>query len=224
MVWEVFRGSAEPSLDTMVGYVAQMLGDARHVFDAAMGALLGGALPDAIKDDIFATDRRINALEQEIRRELVVHTSVHGTADITSVLIVLMASRKVERIGDNAKNLYDLAATGIDLSHAPDADELRAARDEVSKMMGRSAELFRTEDEPGGIAFLERSWELQRIYDDKMMSYVRTDAPGYEAVPRALFYRYLKRIVANLEGVVSAVVQPLDMIDYGPTGEEESET
>jgi phosphate uptake regulator len=217
MIWDALRGGASAThLDTMVGHIAEMLGHARHVFDEAMSALLAGAEPEAVKDDIFGTDRRINALEREVRRELVVHLSVHGTAQLTSVLVILMVSRKVERIGDNAKNIYDLASYDVDMSRAEDAAELRAARDEVSEMMFQAAEIFRSEDVQRGQAFLERSWELQQLYDDKVHEFVRWDGSARHAVPRALLYRYLKRIVANLEGVVAGVVQPLDLIDYSP--------
>ncbi len=225
MIWDAFRaGTAGPGLETMIGHVAEMLGHARHVFDEAMSALVAGATPEALADDIFGTDRRINELEREVRRELVVHISVHGTTDITSVLVVLMVSRKVERIGDNAKNIYDLATYDVDLSHAEDAAELRAARDEVSEMMWAAAEIFRSEDTQRGQAFLDRARELQRIYDDVVADLVRSQTSAQHAVPRALLYRYLKRIVANLEGVVAGVVQPLDLIDYAPDGSEASET
>jgi hypothetical protein len=43
---------------------------------------------------------------------------------------------------------------------------------------------------------------------------VTTDQPGHEAVPRALLFRYYKRIVAHLMNLLSAVVMPLDRLDY----------
>jgi phosphate transport system protein len=225
VIWDALRGGASgPGLDTMIGHVSEMLGHARHVFDEAMSALLAGASPEALADDVFGTDRRINELEREVRRELIVHISVHGTTDISALLVVLMVSRKVERIGDNAKNIYDLATYDVDLSEADDAEQLRAARDEVSGMMQAANEIFRTEDVERGQAFLERARELQRIYDDLVADLVRHPGSAQHAVPRALLYRYLKRIVANLEGVVAGVVQPLDLIDYSPDGIEESET
>lgn len=225
MIWQAFRsGASGPGLENMVGHVAEMLGHARHIFDEAMSALLAGASPDALADDIFGTDRRINELEREVRRELIVHVSVHGTADITAALVVLMVSRKVERIGDNAKNIYDLATYDVDLSQAEDAPQLREDRDEVSQMMWTAAEVFRHEDADRGQAFLDRSRQLQRIYDDRVADLVRSAGRADHAVPRALLYRYLKRIVANLEGVVAGVVQPLEMIDYEPDGGEASET
>ncbi len=61
MIWDAFRaGNAGPGLETMIGHVAEMLGHARHIFDEAMSALLAGAEPSALADDIFGTDRRIN--------------------------------------------------------------------------------------------------------------------------------------------------------------------
>ncbi len=224
MVWEVFRKSDGPSLENMVGHVSQMLGDARHVFDAACSSLLAGADASALVDDVRETDRRINAAEQEIRRELIVHTSVHGTSDITGVMVVLMVSRKVERIGDNAKNILDLALDGVDLSDAEDVAVLRERCKAISQMMADAAEMFRGERHDQAEGYVERTREAQRIYDNLVTELVRTDSPGKYAVPRALLYRYLKRIVANLEGVVSSVVQPLDMIDYNPDGSELSET
>ncbi len=224
MAWEVFRRHSGPSLENMVGHVSQMLGDARHVYDAALTALLAGADPQALADDVHETDRRINAAEQAIRRELIVHAGVHGTTDITGVMIVLMVSRKVERIGDNAKNILDLALEGVNLSNDEDIDAVRQRCGEISSMMAEAAELFRAEDVTNAEEFVDRTREAQREYDDLVNELVHSDQPGAYAVPRALLYRYLKRIVANLEGVVSSVVQPLDMIDYAPDGSEASET
>lgn len=38
--------------------------------------------------------------------------------------------------------------------------------------------------------------------------------PGYEVVSVAIYYRYLKRIVANLRGIVGVAIDPLPHIDY----------
>lgn len=224
MVWEVFRKSQGPSLENMIGHVAQMLGDARHVFDVATSSLLAGADAAALADDVHDTDRRINAAEQEIRRELIVHAGVHGTSDITGVMVVLMVSRKVERIGDNAKNIHDLAVEGVTFVHDDDIDVLRRQCLEISQMMTTAAELFRGENPHQAEAFVEKTRLAQREYDQHVTDLVHTERSGAYAVPRALLYRYLKRVVANLEGVVSSVTQTLDMIDYAPDGDEASET
>ena len=38
--------------------------------------------------------------------------------------------------------------------------------------------------------------------------------PAVVAVPRALLYRFLKRVTAHSLNVVSAVVMPVDRLDY----------
>ena len=56
-------------------------------------------------------------------------------------------------------------------------------------------------------------------HQTKIHDLVHTDRPGREAVPRAIYYRYLKRIVANLMGVVSTASEPLPHIDYLDDGQ-----
>ena len=43
---------------------------------------------------------------------------------------------------------------------------------------------------------------------------MHSDQPGSWAVPRAILYRYWKRIVANLAGIVTAAIEPIQNIDY----------
>jgi hypothetical protein len=50
--------------------------------------------------------------------------------------------------------------------------------------------------------------------EDKVREYMHSDQPGHYAVPRAILYRYWKRIVANLLGVVTTAVEPVQTIDY----------
>ncbi len=43
---------------------------------------------------------------------------------------------------------------------------------------------------------------------------VHATAPALVAVPRALLYRFLKRVAAHCANVVTAVVMPVDRLDY----------
>jgi hypothetical protein len=40
------------------------------------------------------------------------------------------------------------------------------------------------------------------------------EGPSSESVPRALYYRYLKRITAHLMNMMTSLVAPLDRLDY----------
>jgi phosphate uptake regulator len=218
MVMSFFRKS-ESGLEHISHQTISMLGDARHSFDLASTAVLSGADPGAIGADIEATDRRINEAEQQLRSELVVHVSVRGSDDIGLVLGYTLLLKKVERIGDQAKNIFELATEGVSLVGASDIDEFVARRQQISLMYVEAADLLASQDEDAARAFLVRSRELNDQCGAKVREYMQSEEPGSWAVPRAILYRYWKRIVANLAGIVTATIEPLQTIDYLDDGQ-----
>lgn len=214
MLLDWFRRNPEDPMGAVVAQVRAMLTDARHSFDLAMGALLAGADPDAVVEEVRATDQAINAAEQEVRRRLLVHAAVQGSGDIDTVLAYFMLSRKIERIGDQAKNILDLALEGVDLSGAADASELRALRDEISAAFATAIAILDPASSGDAAAFRSAMNDAARANETKLRSLLHSDAPASEAVPRALLFRYLKRIAANLGGVASTLTDPFDQIDH----------
>ena len=213
MVLSFFR-KPESGIEHIAHSTISMLGDARHSFDLASTVILSGADPKAVGADIAATDDRINKAEQELRSELVVHVSVRGGGDIGLVLGYTLLLKKIERIGDQAKNIFDLAADGVSLLGDDDIDEFVARRQEISQMYVEAADLLASHDADKAKDFLARSLALNDICGAKVLEYMHTDKPGSWAVPRAILYRYWKRIVANLAGIVTAAIEPIQNIDY----------
>jgi phosphate uptake regulator len=117
---------ASDRLDRIEATLQRMLADDRHAFDLAMSALVGGAAARSVGAELRATDHRVNEAEREIRRELVVHASVHGGIDTPAVLVYMSIVKDVERVGDYAKNLFDLANDGADLSRTSQASHYRS--------------------------------------------------------------------------------------------------
>ena len=190
-----------------------MINDARHTFDLAMNALTGGPVA-TVADEVRRIDRQINVTEMEIRRELVVHASVHGGVDTPEVLVFMHMVKDLERIGDYNKNIFDLADEGVSLAEAPDLGRLLGYRDELSSRIALMGELLTTRDEDGARAYITRGDELRREFDDRINELVHSTEPAVVAVPRALLYRFLKRVTAHSLNVVSAVVMPVDRLDY----------
>lgn len=219
MVMSFFRKSNDESgLEHVAQQTISMLSDARHSFDLASTVVLSGADPRAVGADIEATDERINAAEQRLRSELVVHVSVRGSGDIGLVLGYTLLLKKLERIGDQAKNIYDLAADGVSLAGADDIDEFVARRQEISLMYVEAADLLASQDVEAAKDFLRRSLALNDLCGAKVREYMQSERPGSWAVPRAILYRYWKRIVANLAGIVTTAIEPLQTIDYLDAG------
>ncbi len=207
------RTSSEGGLDHVVARSVAMLGDARHSFDLASLALLTDTDPADVEDDVRATDVRINDGENELRAELVVHVSVQGSADIGTVLGFVLLLKKIERIGDQAKNILDLALNGVSLAGFPEAAGLRDERQAISTLFGEAADLLgdpATTDEAVA-AFDRRAREVTDALQERIDGYMDSDRPGREVVPLAIYDRYVRRTVANLAGVVRTSVEPLDL-------------
>ena len=142
MVMTFFRrGGNEAGLEHITARTVSMISDARHSFDLASTALLSGANVETVGEDVRQTDIRINEAEQELRGQLVVHVSVQGAGDIGEVLGLILLIKKIERIGDQTKNILYLAEDGADLSQAADIDTLPFGR---TQMVGQPISMSRT--------------------------------------------------------------------------------
>ncbi|WP_370326772.1 PhoU domain-containing protein [Euzebya sp.] len=219
MVFNFLRGG--PSvMESVEREVTAMLANCRHTFDLAMSALFAGDDIAAIAEDIHTTDERINAAEEQVRRQLVVHVSVQGAEDVGTVMVDLLIVKKLERIGDQHKNVLDLAEEGVRLTGAPDEGDIQALRQEISAMFETTAAVLTEADEEGAQALGDRATELRQHLEGLIRDMIHTDLPATEAVPRALLYRHLKRIVANLGGVAMTVVDGIERIERDSSGED----
>jgi phosphate uptake regulator len=215
MVLDFFRGGADAQLEQIEAQIRQMLIDDRHTFDTAINALISGTDPALVGKDIRKTDKGVNKAERAVRRELVVHVSVRGTsADIPLVLASMSVVKDAERIGDYSKNIWDIANSGVDLSGSEDIGTLMRFRDRISKLIGETARVFGERDTETAHKMLQAGDDLLDEYDDLIEEQLRSDKPAREAVPRALLYRYFKRITAHLMNILTSLVMPIDRLDY----------
>ncbi len=214
MVLKFLRGEEEGRLDRIEATLQQMLVDDAHAFALAMSTLLDGVSPHEVGAELRATDHRVNEAEREIRRELVVHASVHGGIDAPAVLVYMSIVKDIERVGDYAKNLFDVAVDGGQLQDVDDIAQLTSLRDRVSDLIGHAGEAFASRDAEDARRLLTEGDSLLDLFDDLVSELVRGEDQGPRAVARALTHRYLKRIVAHLMNVLSSVVMPIDRIDY----------
>ncbi|MEZ6014697.1 MAG: PhoU domain-containing protein [Planctomycetota bacterium] len=190
----------------------EMLDDGRHAFDAAANALLGGTDPEAIRSDLFATDRRINRTEQELRRKLVVHGAVHGASHLPQLLVLMSLAKDAERIGDYAKNLFDLAVERPWLGDDEERKELIELKDRISRALVRAKGNYELEDVEAARTFLAECHTLEDLCDDRIDRAVRVQ--GQNAAGLALACRYFKRVVSHASNVITSLVMPLDKLDF----------
>ena len=214
MIFRFLRAAGSEPLERVQEKVRAMLEHDRREFDLAMAALLGDVQPEAVNAEVRALDQRVNRLEREIRRELVVHSSVFGGIDSPSVLVYMSVVKDIERVGDYAKNLLDLARDGASLKGVPDEAEWRRTAADVSAFIISAGDVFNRDDVPGGRELRSRGDALLRLFDVRVSALVRGEDQAPQGVGRALAYRYLKRVVAHLMNLLSAVIMPVDKLDY----------
>lgn len=214
MAIRFFRGREDEQMASIEAKIQTMLRLDRHEFDLAMAALMGDAVAADVNAELRATDRKVNELEREIRRALIVHVSVFGAIDTPAVLAYMSIVKDVERIGDYAKNLIDLALDGASFADGVDAEEWRAVSTQISETIAETGAAFATRDHDRARRLLNRGGRMLGAFDAAVSTLVREDDRGAHAVARALAWRYLKRVVAHLMNILTAVVMPLDRLDY----------
>jgi hypothetical protein len=103
---------------------------------------------------------------------------------------------------------------GVNLATGTDREELISHRKRVASLLKESLEAFRAEDTEQVHQLIQGIDADTSHYDEHIIEFVNSDLPGREAAPRALFYRYMKRISAHLSNVLTSIVMPVDRIDF----------
>ena len=213
MVFQFFKGG-ESTIDVVESTLVQMVLDGREVFETAMDALFGGGKSKETKKEIKSTDREINTAQRDVRRELMVHASLKNTVDLPLVLSYMSTVKDAERIGDYAKNFYDLVKYGANFEDAPDREELLSYRQRVSDLLADAAATFAARDVDRARHLIAKADGFLDDYDRHIKAAYRSTGTAADAVSRALYFRYLKRVTAHVMNFLTSLVVPVDRLDY----------
>jgi len=168
--------------------------------------------------DVLKLDKRLNAFERDVRRKVMTHLAMGGKGDITSGLVLVSIVIDLERIGDYAKNIFDLA-----IAHPTKlvAGSIETQLAEVEKLalqnFHRAVHVFKTSD-------VDAAKELMADYKTEISAACRNieqaliagegDLTAAEAVVVALYVRFLKRISSHARNLVSSITNPFPRIGY----------
>jgi len=225
-MFEWFLSSTDtgaPGLERMRAQFGQMLDAGRHIFDTASNAFLGGTDLEVIRQDLFDTDKRINRAEQQIRREIVVHASVHGTTEFPACLVLMSVVKDAERVGDYAKNIFDLAASTPHPPVGEHREQLVKLKDRISGMMATCREIYDARDRDGAAQLIREAQEIEDVCDDHIHGLLAAERQVDLPAAYVLAYRYFKRATSHLRNIASSVIQPLDKLDFPSKPSETSE-
>lgn len=202
-------------MNKVVEEFGQMLQDDEYIFANAWGAIEGRLNIAKIKEDIRARDKSVNEREREIRRRLLEHLSLNPTQDVSGCLVMMSLVKDAERLGDYAKNIFDLSVV-----LKGGAKEMKYFQ-RLSNIRGRMEGHLKQLQE----AFLEGKEGLaQKILDDYapikndcsgvLDDLFEDELPTREAVATAMLSRFLKRINSHICNIASGLIYPVDRIDF----------
>ena len=202
-------------LDSIDAKLSEMLTNSMHAYDITMNCLLGDTNLETVRDDLYNTDKTINELHREVRREMIIHSAVNSrNLDIPLLLSYMTMSKDIERIGDYCKNLFEIAETGNSFAKGDDLDTYMELNNDIGKLIVYLQSCLNLDDESKVQDLITLGSSLNNDLDEKITALLEDKEKIQYPVATTLFYRYLKRIVSHIVNAATAIIMPTDQIDY----------
>lgn len=168
--------------------------------------------------NVLKEDKVINKSERSIRRKLLTHFALTDKVNIGYGFAISSIVIDIERIGDYAKNIADLAILMEDKYNCePYDDRIKKIENEIELMFDKTIKAFEIKDD-------NLAREVVKLYKDKISyecSLIKDSVikGGDEmstgnAVVTALYLRSLKRIAAHLYNISTSIINPYPRIGY----------
>lgn len=203
-------------VDEMNTEFLKMILLSKEMFVTTTDYLCLGGNKETIKKEIFPKDKQINKLEQTIRRQVVTHFTVSGVGDLASMLIFMAIARDAERIGDNTKNIYELAKYCEDLQNCSSGKVIINLRNKIVENMTKLIRLYEKskDSKKRTNEYLSEVGELMKICDKQIAALLKNRAKEKDAAVYVLLVRYFKRILAHMSNIGTSLIMPVDKLDY----------
>jgi len=193
----------------------KMLDHAETMFRMVCQTLLDNAEQPDLKERIYAIDKQINELQQGIRKRVMEHMTLQPAVETSSCLCMMSVAKDAERLGDYAKNLYEV----IGLREKPiDRDQFATFFNgldaEILTLFDQTRKAFVDGDESKARAAWNVEHRLAKQCDAIVENVAHSDLPSNTAVCYVLIARYFKRTIAHLANIATAAILPVDKLDY----------
>ena len=166
------------------------------------------------------TDKEVNTYEREVRRMVFNHLAVRGTADLPSGLVLICIIVDIERIGDYAKNMVELALDHPGKLHGGEFEKkISRIEEALSDNFIQTKKCFEEDNADFALGLLEKYAWVNDACDEIAVAVVKERdkniKPG-DAAALALYTRWLKRINSHLRNITTSVINPFDRIGFEP--------
>lgn len=169
--------------------------------------------------DIYATDKKINEFERDVRRKVLSHLAVSGAGKLSSGLALVSIVIDIERIGDYSKNIFDLSKAHPDRLHGGSLEQdLVDIEQTVDRLFTATVQAFKTNDVEAARKVMSSYKETLSAQCDRLVDLIiggkAPDLAPNQAATLALYIRYLKRIAAHSRNITTSIVNPFHRIGY----------
>jgi len=194
-----------------------MLENGEQMFALVSKKLIHNESQENMKKTIYALDKKINTAEKEIRKRIVEHLTIQPSVDVSTSLLLMSVIKDAERVGDYAKNLYEvsnLMAKPIDPKKYKQL--FNGIEEEIAKLFKQTKQAFIESDEDKAM----KSWTYKKEIASRCEETLEKLAKESlslsvnEAVCFALMARHFKRISSHLTNIATSVILPITELDY----------
>lgn len=204
----------QSSLKHVFSSFDDMLATAKHMFELSSEAVFSKKKDiEQIKRSLLKMDSRLNTLQQVIRRDIITHIAVQGTADIVPCLVMMSITKDAERIGDYAKNICEVAEHQPKLSEDPLFEYIKDMGTRINDWFDGTRDAFDNTDKALARQVRQSAYSYEKNCDQLIWG-LAEDNEGRNAVGIALMLRFFKRVAAHLGNILTTVIMPFDKIDY----------
>lgn len=172
----------------------------------------------AVDIDIYKMDQSINLYEQQVRRKVLKHLAIAGGVNMIPGLILTSIVIDIERIGDYAKNIKELAVSHPDRLQCGRYDnDIKRIEEGVIEIYNEVIPALKASDAAAARKVMTNHWWIITTCDEIVDDLTKSPDPALsptDAIVTALYTRYLKRISAHLINIASSVFNPFERIGF----------
>ncbi len=166
---------------------------------------------------IYDMDRQINELQIVVRRRVLEHLAINPSIDVTASLILITIVIDIERIGDYAKNIIEMADMYPHKLTNKLFDYIWKEEKTITALFPRTIKAFKAANADDAVEIMKKLTTVSKNMDGFILELVNIpDITLKDGIIAALLGRYIKRVAAHMKNIVSSVVNPFDRIGYKP--------
>lgn len=204
----------DSTLKSIFSEFDEMLVISKEMFEKSTAALFGltGDL-EGDSRELIKLDCRLNAMQQNIRRDIVTHITVQGSKDILPCLLLMSIVKDAERLGDYCKNIMEIAERFTDFERGSYFETLKKMQKDILNWFDETKSSFDEIDAEHAQKTRENAFASEKECDRIAWEMINAKNKK-DAVALALLFRFFKRVSAHLGNICTSVIMPLDKLDY----------